>query len=346
MSEETEIGSVQLAVDALGAKASELGSLGVIKPIGQLLNWPDWLREHTRLRGSGELPPRVTWRDKLIIYQNILENSDLDFVLLRAAHAPDMLVQPGYRIAFRSAPTLRDAIQLFADAVTRFNPHLDVRTSSADGLITFSVHPTIPLGKIGDFAGFLGIIIMYGAVTAQLIQKLDLVKLGLAGREDDYQVIRNAFLCDFATEQSYNFLQLPLDLADKANPMSDSALWYLARDRIQTQLQLDRDQLLTSRIRKYILHGILENQKVPTFESLAVREGLSPRTLHYQLAESGVAFRDLVEEERRRLALEMISKPSLQLREIADHLGFSDSAAFSRAFRKWFGTSPSAFRKQ
>ena len=344
MSEAAAHESVHEAIDALGAKADELGSLGVIKPISQLLNWPEWLRANTDIGGVGELPPRVTWRNKILIYQNILDNADLAFVLRRAIHAPDLLVQPGYQMAFRSAPNLREALQLFANAVTQVNPHLDVRTNSIGGLITFSVHPTVPLGRIGDFAGFLGVLIMYGAVTAQLTRDLDRVKLGFAGEEEVYGVARDAILCDLATRQTGNFLQMSLELADCPNPNSDVALWQLARNRIQTQLQLDRDQVLTSKIRKYILRGILEHKTVPTVDSIARQEGLSPRSLHYQLAECGVAFRDLVDEERRRLALELISKPDLQMREIAARLGFADSATFSRAFRKWFGTSPSAFR--
>ncbi len=346
MSESADLESVQEAIDALGAKAAELGSLGVIKPIGQLLNWPKWLRANTDIRGTGELPPRVTWRNKILIYQNILNNAELAFILRRAVLSPDLLVQPAYQMAFRSAPTLREALQLFADAVTQFNPHLDVRTNSAGGLITFSVHPTIPLGRIADFAGALGVLIMYGAVIAQLIKNLDAVVLGFSGEESDYKVVREVILCDVAMSQSCNFLQMPLASADRPNPNNDAALWQLARNRIQTQLQLDRDQVLTSKIRKYILRGILEHKEVPTVESIARQESVSPRSLHYQLAECGVAFRDLVDEERRRLTLELISNPELQMREIAARLGFADSATFSRAFRKWFGTSPSAFRSR
>lgn len=345
MASDKQFEQVQEAIAALGAKASEFGSLGVIKPIGHLLSWPAWLRDNTGIRGEGELPPKVTWRNKMMIYHNILENSDLEFVIRRAAHSPDLLVQPGYQMAFRSAPTLRHALQLFADAVTQFNPHLDVRTNSAGGSLSFSVHPTIPLGRIGDFAGFLGIVIMYGAVTAQLIKDLEAIIVGFSGDESTFGASREAILCEVATGQKCNFLRLPLQLADQPNGSRDFALWHLARDRIQTQLQPDKDSELTAKIREQILRGILEEQKVPTVDAIARREGLSPRSLRYQLAERGVAFRDLAEEERRKLALELISKPELPMREIAVRLGFADSATFSRAFRKWFGTTPSAFRE-
>ena len=55
-------------------------------------------------------------------------------------------------------------------------------------------------------------------------------------------------------------------------------------------------------------------------------------------------FRDIVELVRRELALQYIDNRGLNLSEIGFLLGFSELAAFSRAFRRWNGKSPRAFR--
>jgi len=72
--------------------------------------------------------------------------------------------------------------------------------------------------------------------------------------------------------------------------------------------------------------------------------GLSPRTLSRRLDAEGTSYGELRREVRYARAKELLRKPQLQLAEVADRLGFSDPAAFSRAFREWSGDSPSDWR--
>lgn len=79
---------------------------------------------------------------------------------------------------------------------------------------------------------------------------------------------------------------------------------------------------------------------------VARRLSLSPRTLKRRLAEQGVDFRTLLEEERHAKALELLRATELSLDDIAYRLGYSDVANFGRAFRRWTGTTPAARRKE
>lgn len=72
--------------------------------------------------------------------------------------------------------------------------------------------------------------------------------------------------------------------------------------------------------------------------------GLAPRTLSRRLDAEGTSYGELRQEVRFSRAKELLRNPRLQLAEIADRLGFSDPAAFSRAFRKWSGDTPSDWR--
>ncbi|MEH6650190.1 MAG: AraC family transcriptional regulator [Motiliproteus sp.] len=73
---------------------------------------------------------------------------------------------------------------------------------------------------------------------------------------------------------------------------------------------------------------------------------LSVRTLQRQLKDSGVSFSGLVQSVRKELAKNYILDSRLSLTEITYLLGFSDPANFSRAFKRWFGCSPSDYRKR
>jgi AraC-like DNA-binding protein len=83
---------------------------------------------------------------------------------------------------------------------------------------------------------------------------------------------------------------------------------------------------------------------MPPIEEVARTLGVGPRTLQRQLKEEGLCFATLAEEVRARLAGEYLNDPALTISEISYLLGFSEPSAFSRAFRRWTGRSPQAFR--
>jgi AraC-like DNA-binding protein len=73
--------------------------------------------------------------------------------------------------------------------------------------------------------------------------------------------------------------------------------------------------------------------------------GLSQRTLSRRLAGEGLTYERVLEEMRRDLALHYLRDPSLTVSRIAWLLGFREVAAFSNAFRRWTGCSPTRMRE-
>lgn len=78
--------------------------------------------------------------------------------------------------------------------------------------------------------------------------------------------------------------------------------------------------------------------------SVARALAISERTLQRRLAEHGESFAGLLEALRRELALDYLKSPRHSINEIAFLLGFAELASFTRAFRRWLGVSPSAWR--
>ena len=72
--------------------------------------------------------------------------------------------------------------------------------------------------------------------------------------------------------------------------------------------------------------------------------GYSRQTLYRRLKAEGVTYEQLLDGLRRRLALRLVREQGLSVKEAAYRLGFSDPAAFSRAFKRWTGSSPSEMR--
>ena len=82
-----------------------------------------------------------------------------------------------------------------------------------------------------------------------------------------------------------------------------------------------------------------------TTKSVAEELGLSERTMARRLADTGTSFRQIIEEVRRELAKRYIAEPDARPSQIARLLGYSEPSAFTHAFRRWTGQSPSRFRK-
>jgi AraC-like DNA-binding protein len=83
----------------------------------------------------------------------------------------------------------------------------------------------------------------------------------------------------------------------------------------------------------------------PTLEHVASRLHMSVRTLHRRLEDEGASFRRVLADARRELAERHLSDSRLAVGDIAFLLGFSEPSAFRRAFKRWTGQHPAAFRQ-
>jgi len=78
--------------------------------------------------------------------------------------------------------------------------------------------------------------------------------------------------------------------------------------------------------------------------AIARQLGMSERTLHRRLAEDRVSYQELLEEVRKAAAGRYLDDSPLAISEIAYLLGYSEPAAFHRAFKRWYATTPEQFR--
>ena len=130
-------------------------------------------------------------------------------------------------------------------------------------------------------------------------------------------------------------LQIPLGLPDPQ-------LLEMAKAQCEAELQRLHDEggLLPEvrRITKLCLAD------TATLEHVAEVLHLSPRTLRRRLAELGTSFQMILEQLRRGRAVELLLHSTLSVEQIASELGYLDPSNFGRAFRRWTGQSPRAYR--
>jgi AraC-like DNA-binding protein len=99
------------------------------------------------------------------------------------------------------------------------------------------------------------------------------------------------------------------------------------------------------RVRRHLRRDVLQPAAEPlTLDVLARQLALSPATLRRRLDDEGAGWQALKDEVRRDLAINRLADPGLSIEQVAAQLGFNDASSFHRAFRKWTGAAPGAYR--
>jgi AraC-like DNA-binding protein len=132
--------------------------------------------------------------------------------------------------------------------------------------------------------------------------------------------------------------------ADEPLPVANRQL-AAALDAILTRQLADLDRSNVAARCKAVLLERLASGDSPEQDVAKVLH-MSRRTLQRKLAEADLTYQQLVDDTRRDLALRYIDDPAKSLTEITFLLGLSGQSAFTRAFRRWTGTSPTDYRAQ
>lgn len=134
------------------------------------------------------------------------------------------------------------------------------------------------------------------------------------------------------------YLHLPIVKADP------SLCALLDRHANELLARYPREDSLVERIRTLMKDEL--NGGDASLEVVAERLGMSARTLQRKLNASGTSHQEILDEMGRDLAVRYLREPAMAVCEVAYLLGFSESSAFHRAFKRWTGTTPSEFRRR
>ena len=106
---------------------------------------------------------------------------------------------------------------------------------------------------------------------------------------------------------------------------------------------LGRAEKTTSKVRRLLIQSA---GQFPSIAGVADSLYMSERTLRRRLQLESNTFRSILEEVRNLLAVEYLTKTDLAVGEIAHLLEYSETVNFRRAFLRWHGMTPSAYRQQ
>lgn len=133
---------------------------------------------------------------------------------------------------------------------------------------------------------------------------------------------------------------LPDSMLDRPSPTAQPGLASVL-DRHLAELRAAHHPVASYRlrVREWLLLRFLDGSR-PAVAAAARDLAISERTLHRRLAEEGVTFREVCEDTRRQLAVDLVRTSPRAFKEIASSIGFADSRSFHRAYLRWTGTTP------
>lgn len=262
---------------------------------------------------------------------------------IHLGHQMTVVAHGDLGFAAMTARTLGEALDLavrFAPIrTTAFSLHHEVQGDEA----SLYIDESVSLGAARDvilFAVFVGLAQIAGMLTGRTLPGRGEV---MFAEPSYYRRLASLLGRDMRFGRRRNRLVFPASALDSPLLMHDPAAQRIAHERCEAELQrFVAVGPLLSRIRSRIARVDVE---LPSLEELAREMHLSPRTLKRRLSADGSSYRMLLDESRRARAETMLRQEGPSIEEVAALLGYSDAANFTRAFRRWTGATPAAYRR-
>lgn len=158
------------------------------------------------------------------------------------------------------------------------------------------------------------------------------------------QEVESVFHATVEFDAPVHGLSFPADWLERPCALADEGMHrYLIR-RCEDDL---RNTLGLMPVAMSVRQALLSRPgRLPTLSQVAAIQHVSPRTLIRRLKRSGTSYQEILDEVRQTQAKDSLRYSTLSITELSQRLGYRDPANFSRAFKRWFGRSPTAFREQ
>ena len=152
------------------------------------------------------------------------------------------------------------------------------------------------------------------------------------------------FRCPLSFDAVENTLAFDRADADRPVPGGHSGLASIGDQAVVDYLATLDAVTVRGRVRELLVEALEAGE--PDVDVIAAELAMSGRTLQRRLRVEGTSFREVLATTRRDLAETLLASGAGTVTEIGQRLGFSETAAFSRAFRRWTGSSPASWRRR
>lgn len=245
-----------------------------------------------------------------------------------------------------SSSTLGDALETLLEYKNLIVPYLDCSLQRGAALMRVNIMSSTSLKFAHTRSHAELIMSALVALGRSLVGgEMPLVRTGFQhAMPDDLALYHEVFSAPLEFSCEENFLEIDNSVLEK--PLVSAYPEYHQRLRQtadETLLQLARVQGMTGQILHIIERRLGEDKT--SIEAIAASLGMTPRTLQRRLADEDATFAHLRDQVRHQRACVMLGSHKVEMSKIAEQLGFSDTANFYHAFKRWEGCAPGAYRR-
>jgi AraC-like DNA-binding protein len=161
------------------------------------------------------------------------------------------------------------------------------------------------------------------------------------GEPADTGPFRRFFNCPLSFDAGQNVLVFDASWLHRHLPTDDPTLRSLLQKQIDA-LEAEHGADLPAQVRSVLRTALLTRHAKA--DQIAALFSMHCRTLARHLEACGTGYQVLVDEVRFEIARQLLAQSAMDVREVAAALDYADASAFTRAFRRWSGATPAAWR--
>jgi len=279
----------------------------------------------------------------------------LDSWLLRYGDQVSVASHGPLGFAVLSAPTLDTAIQTLADYSFIRSSAYSCQYKHNSNRAEFILVDQSSSDLTGRWMIESGLHVAQQLIETVMTHPLgDNTKITFAYPEPPYREELEKYYgipCEFNATQ--NAISIPASWCQIASPLSDDATYQSnLRKCEEIKLSLQGELRIAESIKLRLKHHFErraqshdDSIELPSLTSLASEHYMSVRTLTRRLNEQQHSYKSLLEQVRKEQASTLLKNTHLSVSDIGLVLGYQEPGNFIRAFKKWFKTTPTQWRK-
>lgn len=245
-----------------------------------------------------------------------------------------------------SSATLDDALEAARRYLGLRAPFLNIERQPGAERVALCLHADVVMAGVDTFvreAMLIGLVYMLEQLLEETPQGAE---IHFRGPPPPYvATLTRVVPVPVRYHRADNALVLSRTLLVKRPRLADPQAAALAREQCELAFRRWRAQQegpVPERVRVALRD---QPAPLPDLGAMARRLAVSPRTLKRHLQQAGISYRQLQDEARYHQARKLLADRGKRISEVAFALGYNDVANFSRAFKRWSGQTPRAYRQ-
>jgi AraC-like DNA-binding protein len=303
------------------------------------------IRERAHILGSDEdvVGKFVSTRQVLSVVSEVIEELDMPYLGLPLGNLMTVSHHGMAGLAAVTQPTLWDCGQAVVRYCQELFPALEMSITIEDELGWFSIDENVSLAPITHFFIELNFVSFYN-IFRDLVGNdpaLMPVRVEFAYAEPEWgHIYRRYFACPVVFGCGQNRIIGRADLVKHELPLANRLMAMTAEKSLFENIPTRAMRFLPLRVRRLLVryYGAF-----PSLEKAATELGMSGRTMRRKLADDGTSYQQELDFVRQKFSREYFARGGESITELAHLLGFADSSAFAKAFRRWTGSSPKEY---